>query len=107
MPIIKQIDKPPKGIPKEGWKKYKAEYFWNVAKVAIKDDDAYIVMIGAGMKRMVFVIPNYASTSEVEIENELSKSFDFDGPYPLGRHFHDCLGWLREQGLKGGYIRTL
>jgi hypothetical protein len=103
-PII-QIDRPPKDIPKEAWAKFKSENFWNVAKIAVKGDDAYIVMTGSGMKRRVFSIPNYKETTELAINAAISEGVDYDGAYPLGRNFQDCLGWLCQHGMRIGYIQ--
>lgn len=101
---IRRIDKPPKSIQKEAWARFKSANFWNVAKVAVDGDNAYIVMTGSGMKRLVFIVPDFRNRSECEIEQAVGKACDHDGAWPLGRNFSDCLGWLRNRGLKGGYV---
>lgn len=83
--------------------KFKSENFWNVAKVAVVNDDAYIVMTGAMMKKLTFKLPDFRNHSECEIEQTVGNAIEDGGTWPLGRCFYDCLGWLRNHGLKGGY----
>lgn len=101
---LKMISKPPKGIPKEAWERFKSENSWNVAKVAIHGKDAYIVMSGAGMEKMTFLLPDFRKHSECEIERVIDESFTDGNTWPLGCNFHDCVCYLRKHGLKGGYV---
>lgn len=101
---IRQVERPPKGIPKAAWSPvFRAECWWNKAKAAVVGEDAYIVMTGTCEKRMTFVLPMFRTHSEQEIERTVGDFCGWRETWPLGRNFHDCLGWLRKHGLQGGY----
>ena len=104
---IEKVDKVPSDVQ---WtdKKYKDdEFFWNVVRLGIKDDDAYFKMTGRGVKTVFLKISDFKNKTVARVEYELTEWSESGEAYPLGRNFSNALEDLADYGMLLGYSQPI